>query len=155
MTAPHLAQYLDELDQQAKAANVAEDEFRRNIAKRVRELEQARAFAFRRLNLMKSIGQAVAEAKDEEEAKAKAAAAFLAEVGWTGGSQSQRDVVEKFMPVALATWHAAKPEADEVAARKIAEELAAFEAWYAQNREAPFLALMQQETVELPLVEVA
>ena len=155
MTATHLAHYLDELDQQAKAANVAEDEFRRNITHRIRELEQARAFAFRRLNVMKSIAQAVAEAKDEEEVKAKASAAFLAEVSWTGGSQSQRDVVEKFMPVALAVWHAGKPEADEGTAGKIAAELAAFEAWFAQNREAPFLTLMQQEVLELPLVEVA
>ncbi len=149
-----LANYLDELDRQAKAANVAEDEFRRNIAKRVRELEEERAFAFRRLNLMKSVGQAVADAKDEEEVKVRGSAAFLTEVGWTGGSQFQRDVVEKFAPVALAVWAASKPEAKDEDAAEITKELAAFEAWFAQDRETPFLTLMQQEIPELPLVEI-
>lgn len=155
MTNPELAKYFDELDRVARAANAAEDEFRSNITKRIRELEEARAFAFRRLNLMKEIGQAVAEAKDEEEAKAKASEAFLAEVSWTGGSQSQRDVVEKFMPVALAVWEAGKAEAKPEDTAKIAKELEAFELWFAQNREAPFLTLMQREIPELPLVEVA
>lgn len=149
-----LPNYLDELDRLAKEANVAEDEFRQNIAKRVRELEEARAFAFRRLNLMKSVGQAVADAKDEEEVKAQASTAFLAEVSWTGGSQFQRDVLEKFMPVALAVWAASKPDAKEEDAAEIAKELAVFEAWFAQDRETPFLTLMQQELPELPLVEI-
>lgn len=155
MTSAHLTGYFDELDRKARAANAAEDEFRRNIMARVKEMEQERAFAFRRLNLMKAIGAAVAGVAAEEEAKAKASEAFLHEVHWTGGSQSQRDVVEKFMPVALAVWNAAKPEAKEEDAARIAAELAAFETWFAQNREAPFLTLMQEEIAELPLVEIA
>ena len=39
-------------------------------------------------------------------------------------------------------------EADPAAA------LAAFEAWFAGTRGGPFLALMEREIVELPLVEV-
>ena len=155
MTNPELANYFDELDRIAKAANFAEDEFRRNITKRVKELEVERAFAFRRLNLMKSIGQAVADAKDEEEVKVKASECSLAEVNWTGGSQAQRDVVEKFTPVALAVWNASKPEAKPEDVAKIEPELTAFEEWFAQNREAPFLTLMEVEMVELPLVERA
>lgn len=151
----HLAKYVDDLDRQARAANAAEDEFRNNITKRMRELEEARAFAFRRLNLVKAIGVAVAGAKDDEEAKAQGASAFLTEVNWTGGSQSQRDVVAKFEPVALALWAASKPEATAEEAERVSKELAAFEEWFGQNREAAFLTLMQQELPELPLVEVA
>ncbi len=36
----------------------------------------------------------------------------------------------------------------------VARELAAFERWYAEKRNAPFLGLMEQEVQELPLVEV-
>ncbi|MBX3513792.1 MAG: hypothetical protein KF826_08915 [Xanthobacteraceae bacterium] len=155
MTNPELANYFAELDRLAKDANVAEDEFRRNIAKRIRELEEQRAFAFRRMNLMKSVAQAVTDAKDEEEAKAKARDAFLAELDWTGGSQFQRDVVEKFMPVGLAVWEASKPDAKAEDVAKIGGELAAFEEWFAQQRETPFLAVMEKQMVELPLVERA
>lgn len=155
MSTPELTNYFEELDRIAKAANAAEDEFRNSISKRMRELEELRSFAFRRLNLMKAVGHSVADAKDEEEAKSKASEAFLLEVNWTGGSQSQRDVVEKFAPVVVAVWNASKPEARPDDVVKIAEELAAFEAWFGQSREAPFLSLMQKEVLELPLVEVA
>ncbi len=155
MTNPELQKYFEELDRVARAANAAEDEFRNNIQKRIRELEEERAFAFRRLNLMKSVGQAVAGAENEEDATAKANETFLAEVGWSGGSQSQREVAEKFTPVALALWHAGKAEAKAEDAAKVAQELADFEAWFSQNREAPFLTLMQRDLPELPLVEVA
>ncbi|HMN52260.1 MAG TPA: hypothetical protein PKB01_09410 [Xanthobacteraceae bacterium] len=155
MSAPQVVSYLDELNRVAIEANVAEDEFRRNITSRIRELEEARAFAFRRLNLMKSVSASVVGAKDEEEAKTRGSAAFLQEVGWSGGSQSQAEVVAHFAPVALAIWNASKTEATPDDAAKIAKELAGFESWYAQGREEPFLKLMQQEPLELPLVEVA
>lgn len=155
MTNPELANYFAELDRIAKEANVAEDEFRRNIAKRIKELEEQRAFAFRRMNLMKSVAHAVTNAKDEDEAKAKASEAFLAELDWTGGSQFQRDVVAKFMPVALALWESSKLEAKADDVAKIAGELADFEEWFAQQRETPFLAVMEKQMVELPLVERA
>ena len=74
---------------------------------------------------------------------------LLAEAGWTGATEAQREVAEKFVPVAQAVAAAAAgEEADPAAA------LAAFEAWYAETRQVPFLALMEREVVELPLVEV-
>jgi len=153
MNNPELANYFNELDRIAKAANAAEDEFRRGIAKRIKELEEERAFAFRRMNIMKSVAQAVADAKDADEVKAKASEAFLMEVSWTGGSKFQQDVTEKFMPVALTVWEASKPEAKPEDVAKIEKELAEFEEWFAQQSETPFLTLMQQEVLELPLVE--
>jgi hypothetical protein len=138
----HLTKYFDDLDRQARAANAAEDEFRNNISKRMRELEEERAFAFRRLNLIKAIGAAVSAAKDEDDAKAQGASAFLTEVNWTE-------------PVTLALWVASKPEASAQDAANVSKELAAFEEWFGQNREAAFLTLMQQEIPELPLVEVS
>ena len=51
----------------------------------------------------------------------------------------------------LAIWAATRPEAEE--GGPAAAALAAFEAWYGE-RGTPFLALMEREIPELPLVEV-
>ena len=51
----------------------------------------------------------------------------------------------RFEPVALAVWG---EDADAAAA------LAGFEAWFAEQRGAGVLALMEREVVELPLVEI-
>jgi hypothetical protein len=46
-----VASYLDALKLSADQSAVAENEFRGQIAARIKELEKQRAFAFRRLNL--------------------------------------------------------------------------------------------------------
>ena len=51
---------LEELQAAARDADLAEAAFRRQVATRVAELERDRAFAYRRLNLMKAIAEAVA-----------------------------------------------------------------------------------------------
>ena len=76
-------------------------------------------------------------------------AAFLAAVGWTGAAEAERAVAERFAPVAAAVRAAARDEPADPAAA-----LADFEAWYAAERGVPFLALMEREIVELPLVEI-
>ncbi len=140
--------YLDRLNATAKAANAAELEHAKAAAARAAELRAERAFAWRRLNLMRTIAAAV---KDGEEAEAAAAgrAAFLAAVGWTGAAEAERAVAERFAPVAAAVRAAARDEPADPAAA-----LADFEAWYAAERGVPFLALMEREIVELPLVEI-
>lgn len=147
-----LAGYLADLEDTARAASAREEEYRREIAVKVREHEQERAFAFRRFNLMKEIAAGVSDAKDEEEAKDRGLAAFNRELGWTGATEMQRQTAERFLPVVMACWRAAQPDADE--AQAVSAALADFEAWYADNRKGPFLTLLEQEVVELPLVEI-
>lgn len=152
--------YLDELNDAARDANVAEETYRKDALTRIKHLELERAYAFRRLNLIKVVASSMNGAKDEAEAIARASATFLSEIGWTGASEAQREVLGKFLPVIVALQEAAKAPADTgdagSAADKpsIKQELAAFETWYAEKRNAPFLRLMEQEVLELPLVEV-
>lgn len=51
--------FVAELDALARAAGEAEAAFRRGVAKRAAELERARAFAFRRYNVIKDVAAAM------------------------------------------------------------------------------------------------
>jgi hypothetical protein len=144
------AAYLDSLDAAARAASTAERGWQAEAARRAAELKVERAFAWRRLNLVRAVAAAVRAAEDEPTALAAGRAAMLREVGWTGATEAQRQVAEAFAPVVVAVRAATAEEggADPAAA------LAGFEAWYAEARGAPFLALMDREPLDLPLVEV-
>lgn len=157
-----LTTYLGELEQAAHAASTAEEVYRREIAQRVRALEQERAFAFRRLNLMRTVTGAVAGHEEEAEAVQAGSVAFMRELDWTGATEAQRQALERFRPVVLAAWtlsRATEGEGD-VAANTTANmaalqrELTAFEQWFAESRDGPFLSVMEREVVELPLVEI-
>jgi len=165
-----LTTYLGELEQAAHAASTAEEVCRREIAQRVRALEQERAFAFRRLNLMRTVAGAVSGHDEEAEALQAGSIAFMRELDWTGATEAQRQALEKFRPVILAAWTLGRaPEgegdtasdmASDIAANREANrealrrELTAFEQWFAENRNGPFLGVMEREAVELPLVEI-
>jgi hypothetical protein len=150
MTDP-FATWLEALTAEAHAAGAAEQQHQKDAARRAAELKEARAFAWRRLNLMRALAAAVRGAEDAEAATAAGRAAMMREVGWNGATQAQRDVAERFAPVTLAVWSATRPEPEPGDA---AAAFAAFEEWYSAERGAPFLALMEREIVELPLVEV-
>lgn len=144
---------LDELSARASEAGVAEQQYQKEVARRMAELKEARAFAWRRVNLLRAIAASVKDAKDEEEARAGGRKAFYREVGWNGGTQNQREVCEVFEPVILAVWAATREE-EPADAVTIEQEFENFETWYAETRERPFLSLMERDIVELPLVEV-
>ena len=143
------AALIDALTAAARTASIAEQEHQKEAARRAAELRLARAFAWRRLNLVRATAAAVQGAEGPEAVAAAGRATLLAEAGWTGATEAQREVAEKFVPVAQAVAAAAAGEAADPAAA-----LVAFEAWYAETRQVPFLALMEREVVELPLVEV-
>jgi hypothetical protein len=56
--------FLEDLQAAARDAEAAEAAFRREVAARMAGLEQQRAFAFRRFNLMQAIAEAVGPAED-------------------------------------------------------------------------------------------
>lgn len=163
MSARPIDTCIAQLDAAAHAASVAEERYRSEAAERVKGLERARAFAFRRLNLVREVARAMTGAKDEAEALQSGSAAFLREVNWTGGSESQREVVERFKPILAALWRMSGEDAapaGDIAdigkdlSKDLARDLADFEAWFAANRHGSFLSLMDGEVLELPLVEV-
>ena len=52
--------FLDGLKTAAEQAERVENDFRREVSQRAKELDQVRAFAHRRLNFMRAIAEAVA-----------------------------------------------------------------------------------------------
>jgi hypothetical protein len=147
--------FLDPLQAAAHEAEAAEGRFRRSAAARIAELEQARAFAFRRVNFMRAVAEAVASVEDEEAAAAHAGAALRARLGWASDSEARSEVAARFAAVAHALYRALSPEeADATTARnEVGQALAAFEAWYAATHERPFWALFEHYIPETPLVD--
>jgi hypothetical protein len=154
MSVKPIDNYLQRLDAIARSANAAEDAYRREAAERIKELERERAFSFRRLTLVSAIARSMAGANEEAEAIERGSDAFLREIGWTGATESQRQVLERFKPIIKSLWRMSRDEPPAVDVQSIDVDLAAFEAWFAENRNGTFLSLMDAEPLELPLVDV-
>ncbi|TIO05743.1 hypothetical protein [Mesorhizobium sp.] len=142
--------FLVELRTAAEAAKVAESHFRRDAAVRTAALEQERAFAFRRLNLMQAIAEAMASAESEEIAVASAFATLRTRLGWNSDSEARSEVIARFGQVVLAIFRA--PDEEE-SANAIPEALAGFERWYAETRGSPFWLLFEHQIPDTPRVD--
>jgi hypothetical protein len=145
------ASFLLELKTVAEAAKAAEGSFRREAAKQIATLEQERAFAFRRLNLMRAIAEAVVSAESEEVAVASAFAVLRTRLGWTSDSEARSEVITHFGPVAQAVFRTSASGEEGVA--DIHTALADFERWYGETRRSPFWALFEQQMPATPLVD--
>ena len=146
--------YLEALRRAAEHSAVAENEFRANIATRIRELEQERAFSYRRFNLVNEVSGAVASAESEEIAVTVAGAVLRARLGWVEDSDARIAVTSAFAPVAQAMFASLAPaeSADEPAPDVLAA-LAAFEAWYLATHPGPFWLLFENHIPETPVVD--
>lgn len=142
--------FLVELKTAAEAAKVAESRFRRDAAVRIAALEQERAFAFRRLNLMQAIAGAMASAESEEIAVASAFATLRTRLGWNSDSEARSEVIARFGQVVLAMFRA--PDEEE-SANNVPEALAGFEHWYAETRGSPFWLLFEHQIPDTPRVD--
>lgn len=147
------ATFLDALKDAADAAEAAEARFRREIAQRTRELEHARAFAFRRLNFMRAIADAVVSAESEEAAVASASAVLRDKLGWANDSEARDVVIAHFVPVSQAVFASLAPPEAEVEAPDVGAALAGFESWYASTHENPFWVLFEHYMPETPRVD--
>ena len=146
--------YLDVLKLSAERSAAAEDEFRRGIAERTRQLEKERSFAFRRLNLMKDISTSIAGVESEEIAVAAATAVLRARLGWVSDSEARIQVVSSFVPVAQAMFASLTPsEIDDKAKPDVIKSLANFEAWYEETHPHPFWFLFENYMPETPVVD--
>jgi hypothetical protein len=145
------ASFLHDLKTAAEAAKAAEGSFRREAAIRIAALERERAFAFRRLNLMQKIVEAMASAESEEIAMASAFAILRTHLGWNADSEERSQVITHFDPVALAVFRA--PALGEDGSATVHEALAGFEHWYAETRGAPFWNLFEHQLQDTPLVD--
>jgi len=148
-----LTSYLDELKADADRASVAEDKFRREIATRTRELERERAFAFRRLNLMRAVAEGIASAESEEIAVAAANAVLRIRLGWSDDSEARTEVLSRFAPVAQAMFDQLAPEKCEDEPRDVGTALAEFETWYGATHPVAFWVLFENVMRETPVVD--
>jgi hypothetical protein len=148
---------LDELEHAARGCEDEEAEFRRTMNARVAALAEARAFAHRRMNIMRSLFDTVAQADDGAIAVAAAVAALRNRLGWREESEARDEVLERYGALALAAFHATREDEASVApdtpAPDVGAALAEFEAWYAEARGKPFWVLFEHYMPETQLVD--
>ena len=148
--------YLDALKAAADHTSIAEDEFRREVAERTKALANERAFAFRRLNLMRAISEGIAAAESEEIAVAAATAVLRTKLGWSEHSEPRDEVVSRFAPVAVAMFASLSPDEatnEDRPEPDVIDELGAFERWYAETHTGPFWVLFENYMPETPVVD--
>jgi hypothetical protein len=155
MTASHF--FLDDLEQAAKTCENDEAEFRRTMNARVAALAEARAFAHRRMNVMRSLFDTVSQADDPAIAVAAAITALRNRLGWREDSEARDQVLDRYAGLALAAFRATHEdvtvaEPDEPAP-DVATALAEFEAWYASARGKSFWVLFEHYMPETQLVD--
>ena len=146
--------FLDDLKRVTERAAAAENDFRREIAKRIKALENERAFAFRRFNLMRAIADVVASAESEEIAVAGATALLRTKLGWASDSEARTAVLSRFAPVAQAMFASLAPSGDEDAPPPdVIATLGEFESWYGETHPNPFWILFENYIPETPVVD--
>ncbi|MDC7786190.1 hypothetical protein PQJ75_03885 [Rhodoplanes sp. TEM] len=139
------------LEAAAGHAETAEREYRREAAQRIAALEQERAFAYRRLNLVRELAEAMAGADAEESAVGIAFAMLRGKLGWSQDSEARSEVIERFATFAQALFRSLTSEDEPEPSAPAA--LAEFENWYVENRHAPFWILFEHYIPETPLVD--
>jgi hypothetical protein len=146
--------FLDDLKGATERAAAAENDFRRDIAQRIKTLENERAFAFRRFNLMRAIADVVASAESEEIAVAGATALLRAKLGWSSDSEARTAVLSRFTPVAQTMFTSLAPSGDEDAPTPdVIAALGEFERWYDETHPNPFWILFENYIPETPVVD--
>jgi hypothetical protein len=146
--------FLDDLKRATERAAAAENDFRREIAQRIKAIENERAFAFRRYNLMRAIVDVVASAESEEIAVAGATALLRAKLGWPSDSEARSAVLSRFAPVVQAMFASLAPSDDEDAPTPdVIGALSEFERWYGETHPNPFWILFENYIPETPVVD--
>jgi len=136
----------------AIAAKEAEAALHKQMAQEVARAEHERAFAYRKLNLLRAVIDAVAPAKDEESATAAGITALRAELGWEKGNETCD--LTRFSPVVRAIFlGVTTPAAEGDPATNVTRAITDFEVWYVETFKRPFWALFDREIEEMPIVE--
>ena len=146
--------FLDALQGAAERAEEVENAFRRETAERIKVLERERAFAYRRLNFMRAIADAVASARSEEIAVAAATAIMRTKLGWSSDSDTRTEVLSHFAPVAQCVFGGLGPAQEtKMSASEVTGALAKFESWYRDTHPNPFWVLFEHYMPETPVVD--
>lgn len=152
------------LQAECTAAETAERSVRAAVEAQIKEVEQARAFAWRRLSALSDMARIAALEPDREAAVERQLEALFRDIGWIEGGLAElgegaRPLLDWLRPIAEALHAAAHPEPSEGEAAEppvIADPIAAFrafEAWYAAERGQPFLQVFERYVPPTPVVE--
>ena len=149
------------------AAETAERAVRADIENRLKRAETARAFAWRRLNMLTDMARIAAAEVEREVSVERQLVALFKEIGWIDGglaelSESAQPLIERLRPIAEAL-HAEAHPLPEGGGDKAADEAPPavdplkafrdFESWYETERGQPFLQAFERYTPPTPLVE--
>jgi hypothetical protein len=148
------------------AAEAAERAVRARVEAQLKEAEQARAFAWRRLSALGDMARIAALEPDRELAVERQLVALFRDIGWIDGGlhelgEGARPLLDWLRPIAEALHAAAHPAAedgggDQPTETPIADPIAAFrafEAWYEADRGQPFLQVFERYMAPTPVVE--
>ena len=134
----------------AEAASTEEAAYRKEALRRTETLERARAFAFRRFNLLKKMAETAADEPDAKKAAdARLATAFI-EIGWIAAGLDEldekgRDAETRLRPVVDAIGAGDEP--------RMLDALAAFEAWFAERVGRDFCSVFDRYVQDTPRVD--
>ncbi|MFV0368338.1 MAG: hypothetical protein ACK5KM_07755 [Hyphomicrobiaceae bacterium] len=147
--------FITDLESVALDAQRAEVAFRRNIASEVTRHERERQFAFRRVHLAERMTIAAQGSENEEDAVARQAASLRSIFGWVGENQDRVRVVEAWENVARSIWSAMEQRVSQAGqtGQDVRNAMLTFEHWYEEEFGSPFLAMLDQEIEEMPVVE--
>jgi len=137
----------------ARAAAEAEAALRKKMEAEILRLERRRAFAYRRLNFMRLLTEAVRVAENDESAVAIGRTVVRADLGWESDSETRAETLSRLEPVIQATFSFLALDTVVPSVDQVMKALDDFEAWYASRFEQPFWILLEQPVEELPLVE--
>jgi hypothetical protein len=143
------------------AAEAAERAVRADIEARIKHAETARAFAWRRLNMLSDMARIAAAEAEREMAVERQLVALFREIGWIENglgelSESAQPLVDRLRPIAEALHAQAHPPAVDGGDNPTLDplmEFRAFEAWYETDRGHPFLQAFERYVPPTPLVE--
>lgn len=134
----------------AEAASTEEAAYRREAQRRTEILERARAFAYRRLNLLKKMAETAAEEPDAKKAADARLIAAFTDIGWLSGGLDEldekgRETEARFRPVVEALGAGDEP--------RMLVALADFEAWFTQRFGRDFCAVYDRYVPDTPKVD--
>jgi len=147
------------------AAEAAEREVRAAVEAQIKEAEQARVFAWRRLSALSDMARAAALEADRDIAVERQLEALFREIGWIENGlgelgEGARPLLDWLRPIAEALHAEAHPSPDANDRRleppPITDPLAAFrafEAWYETEHGQPFLQAFERYVPATPVVE--
>lgn len=143
---------LSEFESAAQTAQHAEAVLRKQMTEEIARLERQRAFAFRRVRLIRALADGAAGADTVEAALHGQVRTLCEELEWSGGNESQKEVFKQLEPVCRTVWQCSCG-VDGASPANVTAELEAFEQWFEKTRGVPFYNLFDQYVPEVPVVD--